>query len=122
MPVQETAPAAQLREPVDTRPIPNWAIRNVGRERWVATYEGSPHSELQQGRRRVGLLVPRPDKHNVLGRSQIAFAYDGTLMEFPIGMLPCGSHGAWWTAHASELPREQWQAIRNFYINISQSS
>jgi hypothetical protein len=36
-------------------------------------------------------------------------------MEFRIGYSGRdGSHGVWWTAHASELPREQWQAIRAF--------
>lgn len=110
---------AKLSEFTDTRRIPNWAIRNVGRPRWVAMYEDSPHGGRQEGRRRVGLLVPRPDRHNVLGRSQIAYAHDGTLMEFRIGQLPDGDHGAWWTARANELPREQWQAIRNFYINLA---
>jgi len=121
-PCGECAPhVGNLREPTDTRRIPNSAIRHVGRPRWVAMYEGSPTSGRKEGRRRVGLLVPRPEAEHVISRAQIAFDYTGKLMEFRIGHLPDGSHGSWWTAHANELPREKWQAIRNFYINLSRN-
>lgn len=106
----------ELRQPTDTRRIRNSAIRYASTPRWVATYEGSPVGGLQEGRRRVGLLVPRPDRKN--GHAQIAFDHKGVLREFRIGQLPSGSHGAWWTAHANELPREQWQAIRAFYDQL----
>ncbi|RPE39802.1 hypothetical protein EDD90_2820 [Streptomyces sp. Ag109_O5-1] len=108
----------QLRQPTDTRRLTNNSIRHVGQPRWVAMYEGSPHSGRKEGRRRVGLLIPRPTLHNPNGRSHIAYSHTGRLMEFRIGHLPDGSHGAWWTAHASELPREQWQAIRAVYDDI----
>ncbi|WP_329147117.1 hypothetical protein OIU91_16435 [Streptomyces sp. NBC_01456] len=109
--------AEHLRQPADTRRISNSAIRHVGRPRWVAYYERAIDADPQSGRRRVGLLVPRSS-----GRSQIAHAYDGTLMEFPIGLSPTGSHGAWYTAHANELPREQWQAIRTFWTDLQSRS
>ncbi|MGW3860400.1 hypothetical protein ACWEDZ_02805 [Streptomyces sp. NPDC005047] len=110
---QQTPP----RAPAEIRRLSNGLIRHAQRPRWVAYYEDAPGSTPLTGRRRVGLLVPRHKGH-VLGRSQIAYAYDGTLMEFKIGYSAEGSHGEWYAAHANELPREQWQAIRNFWINL----
>lgn len=95
--------------------LTNNTIRHVGKPRWVATYESN---WATGGRRRVGLLVPRPTKRNPLGRSQIAFARNGKLVEFQIGESTEGSHGEWYSARAGELPREQWQAIRAFYNNL----
>jgi hypothetical protein len=108
----------QLRQPTDTRLLPNNSVRHVGRPRWVASYDGSPHGGLKEGRRRVGLLVPRPTPQAPYGRSWITHNYLGEVQEFPIGYLPGGSHGAWWTAHATELPRDQWQAIRAFWTQL----
>jgi hypothetical protein len=106
-----------MTEPADTRRIRNSSIRYGSRPRWVALYEGSPHGGAQEGRRRVGLLVPRPTLQSPNGHSQIAYSHTGELTEFPVGFAPTGSPGAWWTARASELPREQWQAIRAFYAD-----
>ena len=107
----------QLRQPTDTRRIPDRSIRHVTAPRWVAMYEGGLNSGLKEGRRRVGLLVPRPSPQDPNGRSQIAYSYDGKLMEFKIGSTP--DLGAWWTAHATELPRDQWMAIRNHWFYLT---
>jgi hypothetical protein len=102
----------QLRQPADTRRIRNSAIRYGAVPRWVATYTGSYHGGLQEGARRVGLYVPRPTPQNPNGHSVLFPTDTGDVTEHPIGVTPTGSHGAWWTAHATELPREQRQAIR----------
>jgi hypothetical protein len=101
----------KLREPTDTRRIPANSVRWLQTPRWAAYYEGAQGEKT--GRRRVGLLVPRPSRQLPYGVAQIAYAFDGRLMEFAVSSMPEGP-GQWYTAHATELPREQWMAIRRF--------
>ncbi|MEU1552222.1 hypothetical protein ABZ517_05795 [Streptomyces scabiei] len=117
-PCGECAPHVQgttetLREPTDTRPIPARSVRWLQKPRWAAYYERPVTAAPMSGRRRVGLLVPRPTQQSPNGVVQIAYAFNGTLMEFPVGSMPEGL-GQWYTASANELPREQWAAIRQF--------
>ncbi|MFK0154106.1 hypothetical protein ACIQVK_18795 [Streptomyces sp. NPDC090493] len=96
----------------DSRLLPARSVRWLKTPRWAAYYEGG-----LTGRRRVGLLVPRPTRQSPNGVVQIAYAFNGKLMEFPVGSMPEGPR-EWYTARANELPRAQWQAIRAFYRSL----
>ncbi|WP_329271787.1 hypothetical protein [Streptomyces sp. NBC_01451] len=125
-PCGECAPHVQgttetRREPTDTRPIPIRSVRWLQKPRWAAYYEHPVTAAPKTGRRRVGLLVPRPTPQSPNGVVQVAYAYNGTLMEFPVGSLPEGPSG-WYTARAGELTREEQKAIRAFANNRPEST
>ncbi|AZM47864.1 hypothetical protein DMB38_20565 [Streptomyces sp. WAC 06738] len=93
------------------RRLPNRSIRHVTRPRWVAMFHGD--------KRVVGLLVPRSRRQDPYGRSFLHYTADGQIIENRIGYTgPDGDHGEWYTARANELPRQKWQAIRNFYLDL----
>ncbi|MFD4949551.1 hypothetical protein ACFWNT_45495 [Streptomyces sp. NPDC058409] len=95
------------------RRIPTWSMRQPSKPCWAATY----HGRWSEGAERVvGLLVPRPCKHNRNALSHLVFS-NGRPFESPLGVFISGE---WYTARANELPREQWTAIRDFYKNLPQ--
>lgn len=100
----------------DCRRLRNSTLRNVRRPRWVATYEGN---WWEGGRRRVGLLVPRPTEQDPNGRSQIAYSHTGQLMEFRIGVSVSGSHGEWYTARPEELTDVERKAICDLHRQLT---
>ncbi|MEV7952975.1 hypothetical protein [Streptomyces sp. NPDC088141] len=107
-----TSPLRPLpEEEFNRRRIPEWSMRQHGKPRWAAVYYGhwAEGAELI-----VGLLVPRPCKHNQNALSHLVYR-NGAPFENPVGMFVSGS---WYTARASELPREQRAAIRAFYKNL----
>ncbi|MFJ4739145.1 hypothetical protein [Streptomyces sp. NPDC088775] len=111
---------SKIRLPEDEfncRRIPDWSMRQPGTQpRWVATYEAD---WTQGGKRLVGLLVPRPCKHNMNAVSHLVHTNNGEIVERHVGVNYRGEvTGTWFTARASELPREQWTAIRAFYKNL----
>ncbi|WP_406362360.1 hypothetical protein [Streptomyces sp. NBC_01579] len=99
------------------RRIPDWSMRVPGtRPRWVATYQGH---WAEGGKRLVGLLVPRPCKHNMAASSHLVHTADGEIVERHVGVnYRLEVTGDWFTARAGELTRGQRTAIRAFYKNL----
>ena len=102
-------------EQFNCRRLPGRSVRQVHRPRWVAYHVGD--------RRIVGLLVPRPIRQDPYGGSFLRLEDDGTVFESRIGYSTTTGTSTltWYSARASELPREQWQAIRAFYRNLPPS-
>lgn len=121
-PCGECKPHAEVKTPeaeFNCRRLRSQSVRFATRPRWVACYEGN---WWEGGRRRVGLLVPRPTRQNPNGTAQIAYSYDGKLMEFAIGSMPGPLRQEWYTARAGELTREQQDAIRDFCRSLTSTS
>ena len=95
--------------------LPGRSVRRVHRPRWVAHHVGD--------HRIVGLLVPRPIRQDPYGGSFLRLKDDGTVFESPVGYSTTTGTSTitWYSARASELPREQQQAIRAFYRNLPPS-
>jgi hypothetical protein len=121
-PCGECAPHVENGRPQQTpqdefkcKLLRNSSLRNISRVRMVATYHGNWWAGAP---RIVGLLVPRRTQQDHYGSAFIHFTDAGKIIERRLGCMPGGPHGEWYTARASELPREKWQALRNFYNNL----